>query len=196
MARQPDYNRDYSQDYNRDYSRDYNRDYSRPGSSRNWSEEAIRGSWESSYQRSTATSPRDRNSSWRGVTPTDYSAKAGMVDNWLGQQRTQDPSRAMSAVSEFVTPESSPVISDGSATFQTRPAFGARPPVDRAPVMPPDYYTPSPSRTTWRQSPGHASSSRGAASYSARHSVDHSAGHSAEYDLRGVGSFADADRSR
>ncbi|KPM38073.1 hypothetical protein AK830_g8487 [Neonectria ditissima] len=181
----PDFDRDYShQDFNRDYPRqDFNRDYSRPDSSRNWSEEAIRGSWESSYQRSTAATPRDRNSSWRGAMPADYDTRPGMVDNWLGQQRTQDPSRVMDAVSDFATPESSPAISDGSATFQTRPAYGRRAP-DRTPVAPPEYYTSSPSRT-WKQSPDHGSSSRRAPS------------HSAEYDLRGVGSFADGgDHSR
>ncbi|KAH7162986.1 hypothetical protein B0J13DRAFT_26179 [Dactylonectria estremocensis] len=194
MSRHPDYSRDY---------------YSRPSSSsRNWSEEAVRGSWESSYQRSTAASPRDRNSSWRGATPPDYSARAGMVDNWLGTQRTHDPSRPMSTVPEFATPDSSPVISDGSATFQTRPTYGHSPaisdgsatfqsrpvygsrPVDRTPVVPPDYYTSSPSRTTWRPSPGQGSSSRGATSHS------HSTHNSVDYDLRGVGSFADGDRSR
>ncbi|KAH6898481.1 hypothetical protein B0T10DRAFT_472787 [Thelonectria olida] len=202
MSRQPDYNQynsqyaQYSQ-YPQHSSSQYPQysQYNRPESSRNWSEEAVRGSWESSYQRSTAVSPRDRDtssSSARAVVPrAEREARAHMVDSWIGQQRTQDPSRVMDAVSDWATPESSPCISDGSSTFQTTtqhhsygtPAYPTRH-SDRAPVMPADYHytTSSPSRTAYR--PDHrASSSR-------------DAGYSADYDLRGVGSFTEHDRSR
>lgn len=127
MSRQPDYNSQYNYQYSQPPYGHFDR--TETSTSRNWSEEAVRGSWESSYQRSMAASPGDANSSAsRAAVPrAEHEARATMVDSWIGQQRTHDPRGLVDAVSDFATPESSPCISDGSSTFQPTAARGSYP---------------------------------------------------------------------
>ncbi|KAF4958185.1 hypothetical protein FSARC_11069 [Fusarium sarcochroum] len=191
MSRRHDHNqRHHGQNYHQD-------------SSRNWSEEAVRGSWDSNYQRTTSanTSPRDQSQAWRGASPNTYDRSQTMVNQWLGQQYTHDSSTVMDAVSDLTTPTTSPAFSD-SSTFPSRtheaPTYQTR-------HVGNEYLAP-PSRTSVPHRPydnhyhnGAPSSSRGSASYRLdNRAADyrHMEPRSTEQDLRGVGSFADTDRSR
>ncbi|KAF5019840.1 hypothetical protein F66182_8153 [Fusarium sp. NRRL 66182] len=169
-----------------------------PESSRNWSEEAVRGSWDSNYQRamSANTSPRDQSQAWRRPSPNSYDRRQTMVNQWLGQQYTHDPSMAVDAVSNFTTPETSPAISD-SATFASRTqepssyqthavsnvflAPGSR---NNVPYRPYDNRRHSAQLSSRDQAYSRFVDSRQADS------------RYPEQDLRGVGAFADNDRSR
>lgn len=172
-------------------------------SSRNWSDEAVRGSWDSNYQRTTSanTSPRDQSQAWRRPSPQAYDRRQTMVNQWLGQQYTHDPSVTMDGVYDLTTPTTSPAFSD-SPTFPSR--THEAPPYQTHAVAN-DFLAP-PSRTSVppRQYDPHCyngatSSSRGSTSYRLdNRSMDYRQmePRSAEQDLRGIGSFADNDRSR
>ncbi|KAH7196978.1 uncharacterized protein B0J16DRAFT_10067 [Fusarium flagelliforme] len=183
----------------RQYSQNYYTD-----SSRNWSEEAVRGSWDSNYQRTTSanTSPRDQSQQWSRPSPQAYDRRQTMVNQWLGQQYqhqyNHDPSAAADTVSDFTTPTTSPAFSD-SPTFPSRthdaPAYQTH-------AVAGDFLAP-PSRTSvqYRQHDnqyhnGAASSSRGSTTYNQSADYRHMDYRSSDQDLRGVGSFADNDRSR
>ncbi|KAM0353520.1 hypothetical protein ACHAPU_001532 [Fusarium lateritium] len=185
---------DHSQGH---YSQQHNAE-----SSRNWSDEAVRGSWDSNYQRTTSanTSPRDQSQAWRRPSPQSYDRRQTMVNQWLGQQDTHQHSVAMDGVSELTTPTTSPAFSD-SPTFPSRTQEA--PPYQTHAVAN-DFLAP-PSRTTvpYRPYDPHyqngASSSRGSTSYRLdNRSLDYRQmePRSTEQDLRGIGSFADNDRSR
>jgi hypothetical protein len=172
-------------------------------SSRNWSDEAVRGSWDSNYQRTTSanTSPRDQSQAWRRPSPQAYDRRQTMVNQWLGQQYAHDPSVIMDGVSDLTTPTTSPAFSD-SPTFPSR--THEAPPYQTHAVAN-DFLAP-PSRTSVPHRPydphcynGATSSSRGSTSYRLdNRSMDYRQmePRSAEQDLRGIGSFADNDRSR
>ncbi|KAF5657469.1 hypothetical protein FCIRC_13238 [Fusarium circinatum] len=183
----------------RHYGQTYNTE-----SSRNWSDEAVRGSWDSNYQRTTSanTSPRDQSQAWRRPSPQAYDRRQTMVNQWLGQQYSHDPSsNVVDAVSDLTTPTTSPAFSD-SPTFPSRTQEA--PPYQTHAVAN-DFLAP-PSRTSIPHRPHDShypnappASSRGSTSYRLdNRSVDyrHMEPRSAEQDLRGVGSFADNDRSR
>ncbi|KAM5355788.1 hypothetical protein ACJ41O_002434 [Fusarium nematophilum] len=175
--------------------------YSRPDSSRQWSEEAVRGSYESSFTRTPATSsPRDQPTSWRRPSPPSYDRRQTMVNQWLGQQSSHDSSVVMDAVSDMTTPTTSPAISD-SATFPSRHADSYQTHAASNDFLAPPSRTSLPHRY-FDQSP--SSSSREPTSRSMDHRpvdyrpVDyrHANYPSADQDLRGVGAFADTDSSR
>ncbi|KAF4973890.1 hypothetical protein FZEAL_9147 [Fusarium zealandicum] len=171
--------------------------YNRTESSRQWSDEAVRGSWDSSYQRaSAAPSPRDQTSSWRGASPNSYDRTQTRVSQWLGQQYTQDPSRAVDAVTNLTTPTTSPAISD-SASFPSRTTGDSY----QTHAVSNDFMAPPP-----RTSVPHRQYDHGSSSYSREptsRAVDYRPveyrpmePRSTEQDLRGVGAFADTDSSR
>jgi len=197
MSRRQDHHHHHHQ---RHYGQTYNTD-----SSRNWSDEAVRGSWDSNYnyQRTTSanTSPRDQSRAWRRPSPQAYDRRQTMVNQWLGQQYSHDPSNVVDAVSDLTTPTTSPAFSD-SPTFPSRTQEA--PPYQTHAVTN-DFLAP-PLRTSIPHRPHDShypnappASSRGSTSYRLdNRSVDyrHMEPRSAEQDLRGVGSFADNDRSR
>ncbi|KAF5669251.1 hypothetical protein FHETE_5009 [Fusarium heterosporum] len=185
---------DHSQGH---YSQQYNAE-----SSRNWSDEAVRGSWDSNYQRTTSanTSPRDQSQAWSRPSPQAYDRRQTMVNQWLGQQNTHEPSTGMGGVSELTTPTTSPAFSD-SPTFPSRTQEA--PPYQTHAVAN-DLLAP-PSRTSipYRPYDSHyhngAPSSRGSTTYRLDdRSLDYrqTEPRSTDQDLRGIGSFADNDRSR
>lgn len=176
----------------------------RPGPSRQWSEEAVKGSWQSTrYQSFSSPTPRNQNPAWMRIdTLSDSSvhhSKQAMVNQWLGQQNTQDPSATIDAVqSELTTPTTStisPAISD-AATFPSRisdihPAYA----LQNASLTPPS------KSSRWQQHLRESSTSSSqdrSYRYSEHRSTDnHSANHTRiDSELAGVGSFADADNSR
>ncbi|CAM1506994.1 Fc.00g066350.m01.CDS01 [Cosmosporella sp. VM-42] len=142
-----------------------------PKVSRKWSDEAVRGSVESSFYKSSSGSPaQEEEPQPEGNTNLD------LITEWLGHQGTEDPSTILDAVSDLVTPISSPNTSVDSPTFTTQPGL-SRPTVE--PLMPP----PSSSRPQ-RRSP------------EARIPPREPTPQSTEHDLLGVGAFAEPHRPR
>ncbi|KAL4730421.1 hypothetical protein ACLX1H_002455 [Fusarium chlamydosporum] len=190
MSRRQDHDeRQYSQNYYTD-------------SSRNWSDEAVRGSWDSNYQRTTSTntSPRDQSQAWSRPSPQAYDRSQTMVNQWLGQQYqtqyTNDPSTVHDTVSDFTTPTTSPAFSD-SPTFPSRTQDTT---MYQTHAVANEFLAP-PSRTSipHRQYDsnyhnGASSSSRGSTTYNRSVDHRHMDPQTADQDLRGVGSFADNDR--
>ncbi|KIL94983.1 hypothetical protein FAVG1_01914 [Fusarium avenaceum] len=182
--------------------RHHGQQYNTEGS-RNWSDEAVRGSWDSNYQRTTSanTSPRDQSQAWRRPSPQAYDRRQTMVNQWLGQQYTHDPSVALDGVSDLTTPTTSPAFSD-SPTFPSR--THEAPPYQTHAVANDFLAPPSRNSVPSRQHDPHyyngaTSSPRGSTSYRYdNRSMDYRQmePRSAEQDLRGIGSFADNDRSR
>ncbi|KAM0359171.1 hypothetical protein HYE67_008387 [Fusarium culmorum] len=183
----------------RQYSQNYYSD-----SSRNWSDEAVRGSWDSNYQRTTSanTSPRDQSQAWSRPSPQAYDRSQNNVNQWLGQQYqnqyTNDHSMVADTVSDFTTPTTSPAFSD-SPTFPSRTQHT---PAYQTQTVGDEFLAP-PSRTSLphRQYDSHyhsgaPSSSRGSISYNQSVDYRRTESRSTDQDLRGVGSFADNDRSR
>ncbi|KAF5012957.1 hypothetical protein FDECE_1004 [Fusarium decemcellulare] len=184
---------------------DYNQQQ-RSGSSRYWSDEAVRGSWDSNYQRTSATSsPRDQASNSYRRSPNAHDRNQTMVNQWLGQQYNQEPTHTMDAVSDLTTPTTSPAISD-SATFPSRTAesyhthavshdFLAPPSTTRTSIPHRSYHD-------YQQHHHHHHASTSSRDPVPRtmdyRTVDYRQAEypSAEQDLRGVGAFADTDSSR
>lgn len=141
-----------------------------PKVSRKWSEEAVRGSVQSSIFRFSSASPAHEEES-----PAEDNTNLNLIAEWLShQEEPSDPSTIVDAVSELTTPLSSPMTSFGSPTFET-PAGLSRPTVDT--LMPPSSST-KPQKRNPRKRPREPT-------------VD-----STENDLLGVGAFAEGQRPR
>ena len=143
-----------------------------PKVSRKWSDEAVRGSVESSFYRSSSGSPAQE----EAAPQTDDNTNPNLIDEWLSHQETEDPSTMIDAVSDLVTPISSPTTSVDSATFATQQGLH-RPTVES--LMPA------------------ASSSRPVkSSTNTRISPREPTPQSTAQDLLGVGAFAEPSRPR
>ena len=137
--------------------------------SRKWSEEAVRGSVQSSLHRL---------SSERSVQEeeplVEDDTTASLIDEWLSHQETEDVSTVIYAVSTLSTPISSPANSDDSSTFATQAGL-SQPTMDS--LMPPGS-TVRPAKKNPKKRPREPTVN------------------STENDLLGVGSFADGQRPR
>ena len=184
-----------------DRRQDYNNYHRSSESSRQWSDEAVRGSWDSSFQRASAvSSPPDQTSSMRRISPNAYDRRQNMVNQWLGQQQfqqhPQEPTVAMDAASDFTTPTTSPAISD-SATFTSRTGdyyqmhattndYLAPPSRNSVPYRPYDNGAPSSSRDPAPRTMDYRTVDYRQTDYH----------QSEDQDLRGIGAFASTDSSR
>lgn len=138
---------------------------------RKWSEEAVRGSVESNFQRILNESPAQEGDEER---VTDDDMIPSLIDDWLSQQGTEDLSTVIYAVSTLSTPISSPATSDGSSTFATQAGLARS---NMETLMPPGT-SARPSGKNPRKRPREPTSD------------------STENDLLGVGSFAEGQRPR
>lgn len=138
--------------------------------SRKWSEEAVRGSVQSNFYRSSTDSPAQE----EHQLPPDDDTNPSLIDEWLSAQESEELSTVMYAVSNLSTPISSPVNSEDSPTFATQGGL-TRPTMET--LMPPG--SPArPAQKNPRKRPREPT-------------VDSTAN-----DLLGVGAFAEGHRPR
>lgn len=184
-----------------DRRQDYNNYHRSSESSRQWSDEAVRGSWDSSlYRASAVSSPPDQTASRRRISPNAHDRRQNMVNHWLGQQQfqqhPQEPTVGMDTVSEFTTPTTSPAISD-SATFTSRNGdhyqmhattsdYVIPPSRNSVPYRPYDNGAPSTSRDPAPRTMDYRTVDYRQTDYH----------QSEDQDLRGIGAFASTDSSR
>lgn len=161
-----------------------NFDPDRPNLTREWSREAVRGSWESSFQRSLSGSlTRERYSVWMeslSSSPSSEGTSENLIDDWLKKQDTEQPSSVIDAVSDLDSVPSqlamvSPATSVASTSSEVRPTAKRPARSVAASSLPP--------RPLKRRTHGDGSGP-----------TDRD--NAAQNDLRGVGAFAQAQRPR